>query len=297
MRVPCGSTRASRPPSPGSPSVMAVPRLGVGVPRPVVGDRVVFAVRRGGPRAATGLRIRRRVDGARLPAQLPASAHVRGRARGAAARHRARSPERGGAPPVRNGSALVGSRLAAADMYGRALQLEPERPITLFNLGRVAARQVHYAEARRWADSALAIDPGADYAYVLRALAEFRLGKPAEARADAETAARLRSGFRVPGEAVLRTGRAAGRRHTRRAKRIERLEREIRSAGNHTITDAAWVGRRARGPTGAGSGARAARAGPPPRRAALVLPTGAGVSTPSDPIRGSPSFVAESAPE
>src|SRR2546430_3675853 len=46
-------------------------------------------------------------------------------------------------------------------------------------------------------------DPGADYAYVLRALAEFRLGKPAAARADAETAARLRSGFRVPGEAVL----------------------------------------------------------------------------------------------
>src|SRR3989442_9585358 len=97
----------------------------------------------------------------------------------------------------------LGRDSAAADMYGRALQLEPERPITLFNLGRVAARQMHYAEARRWADTALAIDPAADYAYVLRALAEFRLGKPAEARADAETAARLRSGFRLPGEAVL----------------------------------------------------------------------------------------------
>src|SRR5438876_913279 len=62
----------------------------------------------------------------------------------------------------------LGRDSAAADLYRRALQLEPERPITLFNLGRVAARQVHYAEARRWADSALAIDPGADYAYVLR---------------------------------------------------------------------------------------------------------------------------------
>ncbi|HYT04929.1 MAG TPA: hypothetical protein VEM13_08645, partial [Gemmatimonadales bacterium] len=137
----------------------------------------------------------------------------------------------------------LGRDSAAADMYGRALQLEPERPITLFNLGRVAARQVHYAEARRWADSALAIDPGADYAYVLRALAEFRLGKPAEARADAETAARLRSGFRVPGEAVLALVELQAADTPAARKRIERLEREIRSAGNHTTTDAAWVGR------------------------------------------------------
>src|SRR5256712_5873716 len=137
----------------------------------------------------------------------------------------------------------LGRDSAAADMYGRALQLEPERPITLFNLGRVAARQVHYAEARRWADSALAIDPGADYAYVLRALAEFRLGKPAEARADAETAARLRSGFRVPGEAVLALVELQAADTPAARKRIQRLEREIRSAGNHTITDAAWVGR------------------------------------------------------
>ena len=137
----------------------------------------------------------------------------------------------------------LGRDSAAADMYGRALQLEPERPITLFNLGRVAARQMHYAEARRWADSTLAIDPGADYAYVLRALAEFRLGKPAEARADAETAARLRSGFRVPGEAVLALVELQAADTPAARRRIGRLEREIRSAGSHTITDAAWVGR------------------------------------------------------
>src|SRR6266705_1663116 len=137
----------------------------------------------------------------------------------------------------------LGRDSAAADLYRRALQLEPERPSTMFNLRRVAARQVHYAEARRWADSALAIDPAADYAYVLRALAEFRLGKPAEARADAETAARLRSGFRVPGEAVLALVELQAADTPAARKRIERLEREIRSAGNHTTTDAAWVGR------------------------------------------------------
>jgi len=137
----------------------------------------------------------------------------------------------------------LGRDSAAADMYRRALALEPERPITLFNLGRVAARQTRYAEARRWADSALAIDPGADYAYVLRALAEFRLGSPAEARADAETAARLRAGFRVPAEAVLALVELQAADTPAARTRIERLEREIRSAGHATITDAAWVGR------------------------------------------------------
>ncbi len=137
----------------------------------------------------------------------------------------------------------LGRDSAAADMYRRALALEPERPITLFNLGRVAARQTRYVEARRWADSALAIDPGADYAYVLRALAEFRLGSPAEARADAETAARLRAGFRVPAEAVLALVELQAADTPAGRTRIERLEREIRGAGLATITDAAWVGR------------------------------------------------------
>src|SRR2546422_1074828 len=108
---------------------------------------------------------------------------------------------------------------------------------------RTAARQPKGGAARRWADSALAIDPGADYAYVLRALAEFRLGQRAEARADAETAARLRSGFRVPAEAVLALVELQAADTLAARTRIERLEREIRSAGNQTITDAAWVGR------------------------------------------------------
>jgi tetratricopeptide (TPR) repeat protein len=137
----------------------------------------------------------------------------------------------------------LGRDSAAADMYRRALQLEPERPITLFNLGRVAARETRYAEARRWADSALAIDPGADYAYVLRAVAEFRLGNRADARADAETAARLRAGFRVPGEAVLALVELQAADTPAARARIQRLERDIRSAGDQTITDAAWVGR------------------------------------------------------
>jgi len=136
----------------------------------------------------------------------------------------------------------LGQDSAAAGMYGRALRLEPERAITLFNLARVRMRQRHYPEAKRWLDSALAVDPAADYAYVLRALAQLRLANLAEARADAATAVRLRAGFRHPGETVLALADLqAGDTAAARA-RVERLDREIRSSGHVTVTDAAWIG-------------------------------------------------------
>lgn len=136
----------------------------------------------------------------------------------------------------------LGQDSAAAEMYHRALAREPERPITLFNLGRVAVRQKRYADARRWADSALVFDPAADYAYVLRAFASLRLADRRNSRADAEMAVRLHGGFRVPGEAILtlvalEEGDTAGAR-----VRVERLEREVRAVNAPTITDAAWVG-------------------------------------------------------
>src|SRR5439155_1170424 len=97
----------------------------------------------------------------------------------------------------------LGQDSAAAVLYHRALAIDPERAITLFNLARVRMRRRDYRGARHWLDSALTVDPGADYAYVLRALAHLRLGERAEARADGETAVRLRAGYRLPGEAVL----------------------------------------------------------------------------------------------
>jgi tetratricopeptide (TPR) repeat protein len=104
-------------------------------------------------------------------------------------------------------------------------------------------QQRHYAEAKRWLDSALAVDPAADYAYVLRALAQLRLANLAEARADAGTAVRLHAGFRHPGETVLALADLqAGDTAAARA-RVERLDREIRSGGHVTVTDAAWIGR------------------------------------------------------
>src|SRR5438093_533303 len=137
----------------------------------------------------------------------------------------------------------LGQDSAAAEMYHQALAREAERPITLFNLGRVALRQNRYRDAQRWADSTLAFDPAADYGYVLRALAELRLGNHVDARVDAETAVRLHAGFRVPAEAVVALSALQAGDSGRARARAHRLEREARAANAPTITDAAWVGR------------------------------------------------------
>jgi len=137
----------------------------------------------------------------------------------------------------------LGRDSSAAEMYRRALILEPERPITLFNLARLRMRRGDYRPAIRWLDSALIVDPAADYAYVLRALAHLRLGEQSEARADGETGVRLGAGYRVPGEAVLvLTELAAGDTAGARA-RLGRLAAEIGAPGGPSVTDAAWVGR------------------------------------------------------
>src|SRR5206468_245534 len=94
----------------------------------------------------------------------------------------------------------LGRDSGATALYRRALAIDPERAITLFNLARVRMRGGAYRDARHWLDSALAVDPGADYAYALRALAHLRLGERADARVDGETAVRLRAGYRLPAE-------------------------------------------------------------------------------------------------
>jgi len=137
----------------------------------------------------------------------------------------------------------LGRDSAAVEMYQRALTLEPERAITLFNVARVALRRAAYGDARRWLDSALAIDPAADYAYVLRALAHLRLGEVGEGRADGETAVRLHAGYRLPGAAVLVLADLASGDTAAAQARLVALERELQSAGRPTVTDAAWVGR------------------------------------------------------
>ena len=97
----------------------------------------------------------------------------------------------------------LGRDSSAAVACHHALQLEPDRPITLVELADLSYLTRRFAEARRWLDSALAVDPSFQFAYAFRAAARLHLGDTAGARGDAETAARLSAGLSIPAEALL----------------------------------------------------------------------------------------------
>ncbi|MGH7731941.1 MAG: hypothetical protein ACRENJ_11910, partial [Candidatus Eiseniibacteriota bacterium] len=113
---------------------------------------------------------------------------------------------------------LLGDDSAARVQLREAVALEPDRPMSLVHLGWIDAAAERYAEARRWFDSAIVVHRGFYQAYAERAALRLAMGDTAGARADAETAVRLRPAEdRFSGESVLlalarRTGDTAGAR-------------------------------------------------------------------------------------
>ena len=86
--------------------------------------------------------------------------------------------------------ASYGDDHGARASYQHALAIDPERPVTLTALSFVSLHQRAYAEARRWLDSALAIDPDFTHAYAIRGGVLLALGDIASARLDARAATR-----------------------------------------------------------------------------------------------------------
>jgi TolB-like protein/tetratricopeptide (TPR) repeat protein len=87
---------------------------------------------------------------------------------------------------------LLGDNAAAAKQFRQALAIDPDRPMSLVHLGWIDMAQRRYGEARRWLDSAAAVNPGFFQAYMERAQLRLAMGDTAGARGDAETAIRLR---------------------------------------------------------------------------------------------------------
>jgi TolB-like protein/Tfp pilus assembly protein PilF len=87
---------------------------------------------------------------------------------------------------------LLDEDSAAADQFRQALAIDPDRPISLVHLGWIDMARRRYADARRWLDSAAAVNPGFYQAYAERAALRLVTGDTAGARTDAQTAVRLR---------------------------------------------------------------------------------------------------------
>jgi tetratricopeptide (TPR) repeat protein len=99
---------------------------------------------------------------------------------------------------------LLADDAAAAAQFRDALAIEPDRPMTLLHLAWIDLAQRRYQDARRWLDSSTVVYPGFYQAYAERAALRLVTGDTVGARADAETAVRLRPPEDVlAGESVL----------------------------------------------------------------------------------------------
>jgi adenylate cyclase len=138
---------------------------------------------------------------------------------------------------------LLGEPDSAAAQFREALASEPDRPVTLLHLGWIDMAGRRYEEARRWLDSSTAVYPGFYQAYAERALLRMVTGDTGGARADGETAVRLRPrDDLLSGESVLlaldrRSGDSSGARA--RLARLRAYAPRPDTLGVHEV--AAWA--------------------------------------------------------
>jgi DNA-binding SARP family transcriptional activator/TolB-like protein len=92
---------------------------------------------------------------------------------------------------------VLGRSADAEGAYRMALELEPDRAMTLVALHAIALGGARYDEAGRLADSAVAADPGNAYALAVRAGYHTYRGDHSSALRDAETAVRIDRGHPV----------------------------------------------------------------------------------------------------
>jgi serine/threonine-protein kinase len=120
---------------------------------------------------------------------------------------------------------LLDQDSAAAVQFRDALSIDPDRPMSLVHLGWIDMIARRYADARRWLDSAAAVNPGFYQAYAERASLRLITGDTAGARADAQAAVRMRppseplaaEDVLIAGE-LLRGDGAAARDHLARLR-------------------------------------------------------------------------------
>ncbi len=129
--------------------------------------------------------------------------------------------------------AILGRDSVAIAVLLQALAIEPQRPITLYELSYIEWINRRLAASLRWADSVVAIDPTSFLGYEQRGYASFLLGDTAGARRDGEAAIRL--GSREYAEALLAVVDAAVHDTASARARIERLRAAIKNSERPSV--------------------------------------------------------------
>lgn len=131
----------------------------------------------------------------------------------------------------------VGDGAAARRELSKALERAPGDAGVLFDLAQLARREGRYSEACILLDSAVAIDPTAAQAYVLRALTRARRGELRFAWADAETGGRM--GWPLWGQAASAVIDAVARDTSSARSRADAIRK---TAGASVADPAQWTG-------------------------------------------------------
>ena len=134
----------------------------------------------------------------------------------------------------------TGHAAEAQAAYQHAIRLDPRWAAALMSSGGLSMFLRRPQEALGWLDSAVAVDSTSSYSYAVRAVVRSGLGRVAEARADAQRALAVSSGYRIPAYSVLAVTAAQGGDTAAARNWLGQALRDL--DGQPSSTDANFIG-------------------------------------------------------
>lgn len=135
----------------------------------------------------------------------------------------------------------LGRYTEALAAYRRALDLEPDRAMSLVPMAAIYKRQGRVAESLRLLDSAVSVAPRVPYARAARSMSRTLVGNLKGARDDAEIALALDSNYRIPPLAALVRAQFLSGDTSAALSQLHEAERSVANLSAPSPTEAYWI--------------------------------------------------------
>jgi tetratricopeptide (TPR) repeat protein len=135
----------------------------------------------------------------------------------------------------------LGRYTEALAAYRRALDLEPDRAMSLVPMAAIQKRQGRLAESLRLLDSAVSVAPRVPYARAARSMSRTLVGDLKGARDDAEIALTLDSNYRIPPLAALVRAQFLSGDTSAALAQLREAERSVANPSAPSPTEAYWI--------------------------------------------------------